>query len=633
MKKIVSVLIILCMAFSMTVSAADRVVASASKIQTLMNALEIMQGDENGNFNLGNNVTRAEFAKIMVAASSHRADVSSVSRVSPFADVPYTHWGAPYIKTASSYNLIKGYSDSTFKPENTVLLEEGVTVALKILGYSDSDFTASWPSGQLKLAKNLKLLDNLDTPLQGTGMTRHDVMYLVFNTLNTNLKGSNTKAINSVFGYNLTSAGDIEDIVMDNGDIEGPVTITGSNLSSVISAMPTSAKYYKDDKTASASDISVNDLVYYSDKMNTVWIYSEKIFGVYENATPSKNNLNSVTVSGVSYSIEETKAYDKLATGGEFEYGDSVLLLIGKGGGVADVISADGQTQISYGYVTACGSKEYQYTTGEKYTSYYVKVMSADAKEYEYKTNMDYSSYLSSVCSVKFSGDNAILTKMGLSTLVGEVSLKDSKIGTTLVSSNVKILDVGTVDKSKTPVAVQTYLPRIDGANLSRGDVLFYTTDSNSKIDTLFLSNVTGDAYKYGVVTDVTIQKTSSGSSMTTGFTMDINGNKYSVNSVRRDVKVGDVLKVTLNRGAIDEIYALTKVNQSINNIDYGYVYTSSKTYPVSEDVVVYKKYYVNNGYEYKIIPISDIIGTNLKKSVAYVSSSAFDKVRIIIVE
>ena len=67
---------------------------SDTVIEQVIGALEIMRGDQNGNLNLSNKVTRAEFARMLVAASSYKDKVSAVSNVSPFQDVPYTHWAA-----------------------------------------------------------------------------------------------------------------------------------------------------------------------------------------------------------------------------------------------------------------------------------------------------------------------------------------------------------------------------------------------------------------------------------------------------------------------------------------------------------------------------------------------------------
>lgn len=625
MKKLISIII----AFVIVLScfSATAMTASQVQIESLMKALSIMNGDENGNLNLTDSVTRAEFSKVAVASSAHRSDVSSVSRISPFSDVPYTYWGATYIRTAADYGLVKGYEDSSFKPENTVLLEEGVTIALKLLGYADGDFTAIWPAGQLNKAKQLKMLDNLDNKAQGSRMSRHDVMYLIYNTLNTPMKNSGQKLIEAVFGYSLATSGDIENVVMDNAEIEGPVTINSININTIKNAVSSSAKYYRNHKSASASDMALNDVVYYSNKLDTVWMYSDKILGVYEKATPSKENLTSVTVSGVSYNIETNEAFSKLATGGEFEYGDSVVLLLGKNGDVADVLSAKSQTSTLYGYVTGTGTKFYEYSTGEKYSSYYVSVMTADGTAYEYKTEKDYKAHLSSINKVQIKDGYATLTKVISEGFEGVVSADEYKIGNQKLSANVKILDVMVTDKEKSPAAKQIYISRLDGLKLNKKDVLYYTTDNNGNVDNIFLNDVTGDGYSYGVVTDVTLDNTRK---YITSFILDVKGQQMALNGkYKSTLGTGSVVKIITGSRGVESISGLIEIKDTISDVDYSHVYAGGKKYSISEDVTVYQK----NGENYTLIKFADIMGASGKNVHAYMSNSSLDKVRVIITE
>src|SRR5699024_7274731 len=88
-----------------------------------------------------------------------------------------THWAAPYIQTALTHSLMRGYIDATFQPNNGVLLEEAATVALRLLGYDETDFGDSWPYGQLGLANNLGLTNGI-AKSAGDQLTRGDVALL-----------------------------------------------------------------------------------------------------------------------------------------------------------------------------------------------------------------------------------------------------------------------------------------------------------------------------------------------------------------------------------------------------------------------------------------------------------------------
>lgn len=145
-------------------------------------ALDIMVGDENGNLNLDRAVTRAEFTKMAVAASTSRDSVGDTVSVKPYPDVPSTHWAAPYVKAAVDLNLVQGDLRGYFNPNRTITLAEGVTIVLRLLGYSDGDFTGVWPSGQMAQYRALKLNEGI-TIGQNTNMTRRDAMYLFYNLM------------------------------------------------------------------------------------------------------------------------------------------------------------------------------------------------------------------------------------------------------------------------------------------------------------------------------------------------------------------------------------------------------------------------------------------------------------------
>ena len=50
-----------------------------------------------------------------------------------------------------------GYTDGSFRPDQTVRLEEACAVALKLLGYDSSTLAGSFPSAQLSKAAALGL--------------------------------------------------------------------------------------------------------------------------------------------------------------------------------------------------------------------------------------------------------------------------------------------------------------------------------------------------------------------------------------------------------------------------------------------------------------------------------------------
>lgn len=746
MKKIITLILAVNMISSlfvgvMNVGAAE---ISENQMKSLLSAMSIMQGDENGDFHTDDFVTRAEFAKVSVASSQWRNSVSNISRISPFPDVPYTHWGASYIRVASQNGLIKGYPDSTFRPENTVLLEEGVTIALKLLGYSDSDFGLSWPEGQMTLATRLELLDGIDKRI-GDKMQRKDVMQLVFNTLNTEIKGSTAKAI-SAFGYNIlsdtvliattnedsnvaqnkivTSAGtykipeqfdrsvvglkgdlvlkntedivaffpentklnrysiytvlnndilayvggqtkaidlaldtsaykgsqsgtvntflgqikqgdsislysnylgDVEYVIIGSEKLKGPYTVKSVSDLSTVYGISDSAVFMKDNKVVSKSHIQANDIIYISKEMDLVWAYSKKVTGVYESALPNKDNVTSIILSGTSYNLESSQAFNKLVTGGECELGDTITLLIGKDGSIADVITQGTSKITTYGYLIETGTKEYTRTNGDLYTSYYVKIVTADGEELEYKTQRDYKDLKSSVVSVEISDGATTVTKVNQPDINGVFDFDSLTLGTHSVSKDVKILDVLNTYAYKSPLYTTVLPKRIDGVNLglnlASDKVLWYTKNSNGEIDTLFLNDVTGDGYSYGIVTNVANNV----------YTCNIAGKiqTFSGGNTVYSVGSGNPVRFTMSNSLVNSITALKEVTDNVKSFTSTEVVTENEIYSLSDKVVCYERVDVGR---WQLVPLEDVLGKTSHIEFYYDKSiSLGGKIRVIV--
>ncbi|GIO06062.1 hypothetical protein J31TS6_20900 [Brevibacillus reuszeri] len=94
----------------------------------------IIKGYDNRTFRPNNEVTRAEFAKIMIAAADVDMDKRSVSQT--FKDVPKSHWAFYYVEYAKPY--LTGYksgSTYTYKPDNSAVREDIAVALVRLLGY------------------------------------------------------------------------------------------------------------------------------------------------------------------------------------------------------------------------------------------------------------------------------------------------------------------------------------------------------------------------------------------------------------------------------------------------------------------------------------------------------------------
>ena len=145
--------------------------------------LDVMVGYGDGDLGLDRLVTRAEFSKMALEASPLRNSVAAKLKISPFSDVLYDKWYAPYVYLGAVNNIFAGYIDGTFRPDNNVTYEEAVMVALRLLGYSDEEFQYSWPYGPVNAGEKNGLCNGMNAYI-GQMLTRDQVSHLFYNLLN-----------------------------------------------------------------------------------------------------------------------------------------------------------------------------------------------------------------------------------------------------------------------------------------------------------------------------------------------------------------------------------------------------------------------------------------------------------------
>lgn len=87
----------------------------------------IISGYSDGTLKPDNSINRAEFLKIVVLASGATPEGSDC-----FTDVS-DQWFAPYVCFAQEEEMVNGYEDASFKPENTITLVEALKIVTKVL--------------------------------------------------------------------------------------------------------------------------------------------------------------------------------------------------------------------------------------------------------------------------------------------------------------------------------------------------------------------------------------------------------------------------------------------------------------------------------------------------------------------
>lgn len=122
-----------------------------------LGALDIIVGYEDGTFKPDNSITRAEFAAIAVRAMGMEDIAGGSAANTKFVDVLGTHWASGYINLASAQGIIVGYPDGRFMPEAQVTYSEAVAMLVRLLGYEPALTSDQWPSNYLTKASEIGL--------------------------------------------------------------------------------------------------------------------------------------------------------------------------------------------------------------------------------------------------------------------------------------------------------------------------------------------------------------------------------------------------------------------------------------------------------------------------------------------
>lgn len=92
---------------------------------------EVLVGYPDGNFKPDESATRAEFAAMVVKALHQ--DKSALKKTFEFKDVPYKYWAFNTIQRAINLDLIKNTSDNTFRPDDTITKSEAMDIMVSAL--------------------------------------------------------------------------------------------------------------------------------------------------------------------------------------------------------------------------------------------------------------------------------------------------------------------------------------------------------------------------------------------------------------------------------------------------------------------------------------------------------------------
>ena len=482
-KRILAFLLAVSIAVSVLVLPVSAASINNTALQTAITLGAVPTGQE-----LGANVTRGAFAKMLVSFSTYRESVDAQGTVGTlYRDVPGTSQWAPYIRIAVQQGWMNGYTDGSFRPDNTVTLEEACAAVLKLLSYKTTDLTGSFPQAQLNKAQQIGLRDQL-TCTQGQAMTYEQCTLLLYNALRANT------ASGSAYGSSLG-------FTVSNGQVDTSSVLLKSRKGPFVAEEGTQLPFtpvsvYRNDKTSASAELNKYDVYYYSESLQTVWIYTRRAAGRITAVSPSASAPTALTVAGSTYSLGSAAVASKISTLNGGGVGEVVTLLLGMDNEVADVITGEEADSVFYGVVQTANRSLVEDNGADVLQKISVMCTDGIIRTVNIDKSLNYPTGWLVEISVTPEGEQ--VTAIESKSVSGTINETATALGDYALADDVQILDTtseglaGTVRPS-----------RIAGTKLNALTVRYYTLNEQGQIDRLILNDVTGDLWKYGVLDDV----------------------------------------------------------------------------------------------------------------------------------
>ena len=483
-KRFLAFLLAVCVAVSMLVLPASAVGSNAA-VQTAT-ALGGLTAEQAGS--LGAPLTRGQAARLLTAFSAYRDTTTAQGRTGRlYSDVDSDSPYAVYIRTAVQNGWMTGYSDGSFRPDNTVTLEEACTMALRLLGYDVAKLGGTFPTAQLSKASALGLRNEINAR-QGETLTLEQGTMLFYNAL-TAMNGSG-QVYASTLGFAVSNGQvDISSVLLDN--VKGPFV---ADASTVLPFAP--AAIYRNDEVTTSAALSPYDVYYYNESARTVWLYNKRAAGRVTAVSPSASAPTSVTVAGVTYAIASPSVAYQLSSLSGGGVGQVVTLLLGMNDAAVSVLTGDAADAVFYGVVQSSSRTLVETNSAEVQQA--VSVMCTDGTARTVNVDNKLNFPAGKLVEISVDGDGESVQSISPRSTSGTVSADGTALGDTPFADNVQIIDT-----TSEGVAGAVRPSRLSGVTLSDLDVRYYTVNDAGQIDRLILNDVTGDLWSYGVLDDV----------------------------------------------------------------------------------------------------------------------------------
>lgn len=343
-KKIITLSMVIFILLPNNISFAQSVAGQEMRTQVLYLA-DIIENDNNMN----EPITRGEFARMVVKASTYKDGISDNAISSAFQDVDATYPYASFINAATKNGYISSYLGGFFKPLEFVTYKELTRACLALLGYTNEDFKGNQVNGRYQMFCSLRMNENIDKNLNEV-VTKKDCVNGIYNTLKTNKKGGSTYGPSVFDKMKVNSDGELNASGLIKTKLEGPFVLKkgGEAFNLAIPFDLNGANIFINGTSANTEqvmrELNSNGYVIYYYNMTTKTIYVYKEGNTLESSTMvRKGYINHIYYSAgdtltptrveidlANYTLANSEVKFAFSYAGTLHVGDQIIFIYTK---------------------------------------------------------------------------------------------------------------------------------------------------------------------------------------------------------------------------------------------------------------------------------------------------------------
>ncbi len=162
----------------------------------VLDGMGIVSGVSQGIFSPNTNLTRAQFCVLTIHTLGQKEMVNTYAQKALFTDVKPGSWYTGYVNLAYSLNLLSGYGNGKFGPDDPITYGQAATLLLRVLNYTSAEIGKVWPTDYVNYAHSLELDEGLSLSANDS-ISRGQAAILLYNTLNIHPKGTTSELFRS----------------------------------------------------------------------------------------------------------------------------------------------------------------------------------------------------------------------------------------------------------------------------------------------------------------------------------------------------------------------------------------------------------------------------------------------------